>query len=68
MFDLLFALPVRLLSLVQTRYLLIVIIALLVDDVEESELVDTLAGRHDTEPVTELLLLEELLGAAVPRC
>lgn len=44
--------------------LLVIIIALLVDDVEESELVHTLACRDHSEPVTELLLLEELLCAA----
>lgn len=32
------------------------------DDVVEAELVDTLGGRDDAEPVTELLLLEVLLG------
>lgn len=43
--------------------LLVVILSLVVDDVEEAELVDTLGGGNDAEPVTELLLLEELLGA-----
>lgn len=42
--------------------LLVIILALVIDDVEESQLVDTLAGRHDSQPVSELLLLEELLG------
>merc|ERR1712137_1359054 len=42
--------------------LLLVILNLVVDDVEEAELVDTLGGGNDAEPVTELLLLEELLG------
>lgn len=42
--------------------LVIVLIGLVVNDVEELELVDTLGGGDDTEPVTELLLLEELLG------
>jgi len=41
--------------------LLVILLTLLVDDVEESELVNTLGGGNDTEPVTELLLLEELL-------
>jgi hypothetical protein len=36
-----------------------------VDDVVEAELVDTLGGGDDAEPVTELLLLEVLLGAVV---
>jgi hypothetical protein len=43
--------------------LLVIILSLVVDDVEEAELVDTLGGGNDAEPVTELLLLEELLGA-----
>jgi hypothetical protein len=42
--------------------LLLIILSLVVDDVEEAELVNTLGGGNDTEPVTELLLLEELLG------
>lgn len=48
--------------------LLVIIIALVVDDVEEAELIDTLARRHHTEPVTELLLLEELLGPVCHHC
>jgi hypothetical protein len=43
--------------------LLVVILSLVVDDVEEAELVNTLGGGNDAEPVTKLLLLEELLGA-----
>ena len=46
----------------ELQYLLLIILSLVVDDVEEAELVDTLGGGDDTEPVTELLLLEELLG------
>jgi hypothetical protein len=42
--------------------LLIILLSVIVDNVEEAELVDTLGGRDNTEPVTELLLLEELLG------
>jgi len=42
--------------------LLVILIRLVVDNVEEAELVDTLGGGNDAEPVTELLLLEELLG------
>lgn len=45
-------------------YLVLVLIGLVVDDVEEAELVHTLGGGDDAEPVTELLLLEELLGTA----
>ena len=47
--------------------LLVILLSLVVDDVEELELVDTLGGGDDTEPVTELHLLEELLGAKYPR-
>lgn len=47
--------------------LLIVLVITVVDDVEEAELVDTLGGRDDTEPVTKLVLLEELLGAVAQR-
>ena len=42
--------------------LLLIILGLVVDDIEELELVDTLGGGYDAEPVTELHLLEELLG------
>jgi hypothetical protein len=42
--------------------LVLILISLLVDDVVEAELVDALGGGNDAEPVTELLLLEELLG------
>lgn len=44
-------------------HLLVILIRLVVDNVEEAELVHTLGGGDDAEPVTELLLLEELLGA-----
>ena len=43
---------------------LVVIVLGVVDSVEELELVDTLASGDDTKPVTELHLLEELLGTA----
>ena len=43
--------------------LLVILIRLVVNNVEEAELVDALGGGNDAEPVTELLLLEELLGA-----
>jgi hypothetical protein len=41
--------------------LLIIIIRLIVDHIEEPELIDTLGCGHDTQPVAELLLLEEFL-------
>lgn len=44
-------------------HLLVVLIALVVNNVEELELVDAARGGDNAEPVTELLLLEELLGA-----
>ena len=50
---------------IETSPLLLVVLSLVVDDVEEAELVNTLGGGNDAEPVTELLLLEELLGAAL---
>lgn len=46
------------------RNLLVIILSLVVNDVEELELVNAARGGDDAEPVTELLLLEELLGAA----
>lgn len=46
----------------ERRNLLLLLVALLVDDVVEAELVDTLGGGDNAEPVTELLLLEVLLG------
>lgn len=42
--------------------LLVIILNLVIDNVEELELVDATRGGHDTEPITQLLLLEELLG------
>ena len=43
-------------------FLLVVLLLVLANNVVEPELVDTLAGADDAEPVTELLLLQELLG------
>jgi len=45
--------------------LLVILVGLVVDNVEEAELVDALGSGNDAEPVTELLLLEELLGAII---
>jgi hypothetical protein len=42
--------------------LLIVLLSVVIDDVEELELVNATRGGNDAEPVTELVLLEELLG------
>lgn len=44
------------------RNLLLILIGLLGSDVVEAELVNALGGRDDAQPVTELLLLEVLLG------
>jgi hypothetical protein len=49
-------------TLVRVVHLLVILVLLVVDDVEELELVDSLASGDDAEPVTELHLLEELLG------
>lgn len=45
----------------KSKSLLLILIVVLANDVVEAKLVDTLGGGDDTEPVTELLLLEELL-------
>jgi hypothetical protein len=42
--------------------LLLIVILSVVNDVEEAELVNTLGGGDNAKPVTELVLLEELLG------
>lgn len=47
--------------------LLVIILTLIVDDVEESQLIDTFAGRHNSQPISELLLLKELLCPANQR-
>lgn len=49
----------------QIARLLVILISIVINDVEELELVDTLGGRDDTQPVTELHLLQELLGPVV---
>jgi hypothetical protein len=41
--------------------LLVIVLSIVIDDVEETELVNTLRSGYNTEPVTELVLLEELL-------
>lgn len=46
----------------QITRLLVVLISLVVNDVEELELVDAPRGGDDAQPVTELHLLQELLG------
>jgi hypothetical protein len=49
-------------SKIEGANLLLILLSLVVNDVVEAELVDTLGGGDDAEPVTELLLLEVLLG------
>jgi hypothetical protein len=44
-----------------TKPLLIILLIGIVDDIEESELVDALGGGDNSEPISQLLLLEELL-------
>jgi len=44
--------------------LVLLLFSLVVDDVVELELIDALRGGDNTEPIAELHLLEELLGAA----
>lgn len=44
------------------KYLILILIITLVNDVEELKLIDTLGGSDNTEPVPELVLLQELLG------
>jgi len=46
---------------ISNQPLIIILLIGVVDNVEESELVDTLGGRDNTEPIPQLLLLEELL-------
>jgi hypothetical protein len=43
------------------HHLLIVILLSIIDNVEEAELVNTLASGNHTKPISQLLLLEELL-------
>lgn len=45
-------------------HLFIVVLAVLIDHVEESQLVDTLACRDNPQPIAQLLFLEELLRPA----
>ena len=46
----------------ERAHLLLVLLLAVLDDVVEAELVDTLGGGDNADPVTELLLLEVLLG------
>jgi hypothetical protein len=46
-------------------HLVIILISLLIHHIEESELVDTLACSHNSQPVTQLLLLEEFFRPGI---
>jgi hypothetical protein len=54
-------LPNYFLSSKSITHLLVIILSLVVDNVEEAKLIDTLGCGHNTEPIAELLLLQELL-------
>jgi hypothetical protein len=47
------------------KSLFIIIIAVIIHDVVEAELIHALAGRDNTKPIAELLLLQVLLGTAM---
>jgi len=44
-----------------SSHLLIIILLSIVNNIEESQLIDTLAGRNHSEPISQLLFLEEFL-------
>jgi hypothetical protein len=58
--------PLSITASVAANHLLIILLIGVVDNVEEAELVDTLGGRDNTEPISQLLLLEELLCPEPP--
>jgi len=70
----LYARSLSITAFVAANHLLIILLIGVVDNVEEAELVDTLGRRYDTEPISQLLLLEELLcpnpkiSAIIPLC
>jgi hypothetical protein len=45
-----------------TKHLLFILLFLILHDIEEPKLIHALTGGHYTQPVTKLLLLQELLG------
>lgn len=59
--------PILFSSFLYSVHLLVILIGLIIHNIEELKLVDTLGGGDDTEPVAELHLLEELLGPVVPK-
>ena len=48
-----------------SKHLVLILLTLVTNNVEELQAVLALGGADHTEPVTELLLLEELLGPVV---
>ena len=62
----LYARSLSITAFVAANHLLIILLIGVVDNVEEAELVDTLGGRDNTEPISQLLLLEELLCPEPP--
>jgi hypothetical protein len=46
---------------ISTSTLLIILLIGIIDNVEKSELIDTLGGGDNSEPISQLLLLEEFL-------
>lgn len=54
-------------KVIPSFYLLVILLNLVLDNVVESELVNTLGSGDNAKPVTELLLLEELLRPKLRR-
>ena len=52
------------LYIAQSSSLFVIVIRIIIDHIEESELVDPWAGGHNPKPIPQLLFLEELLGPA----
>jgi hypothetical protein len=53
----LYARSLSITAFVAANHLLIILLIGVVDNVEEAELVDTLGGRDNSEPISQLLLL-----------
>jgi hypothetical protein len=49
--------PLSIATSISANRLLIILLIGIVDNVEEAELVDTLGGRDNSEPISQLLLL-----------
>ena len=46
----------------QRKHLLVIILRILTNNVVEPKLINTLGSRHNPQPITQLLLLQKLLG------